>query len=313
MNKNHNLAVVFPGQGSQKVGMLAGYADSELLQTTFAEASEVLGYDAWEAVKEGPQEKLNLTEITQPLLLTSSIFLWRTWKEKNGSTPAYMAGHSLGEWTALVASGAVDFQDAIALVRLRGRYMQEAVSPGEGAMAAIIGLEDKIVENICREVSDEGVVAPVNYNSPGQLVIAGSAKAVSVAIAACKEASAKKAMQLAVSAPFHTSLMKPAADRLSGEINTTLFRAPKIPVVHNISAKTETDPENIKKIMVDQISNPVRWVSCIRFMLANGIEQMVECGPGKVLCGLNRRIDKGISSFATELPGVLASTLESTR
>ncbi len=306
-----NLAIIFPGQGSQKVGMLADFESSELFQSTFREASEALGYDVWETVKEGPQEKLNLTEVTQPILLTCSIALWRIWQDQNGSTPALLAGHSLGEWSALVASEVVSFQDAVKLVRLRGQYMQDAVPAGEGAMAAIIGLADEIVEKICTDLSSSGVVSPVNYNSPGQLVIAGSAGSVGKAIEACREAGAKKAMSLPVSAPFHTSLMKPAADRLEAEIMATTFNQPKIPIVHNVSAQTEGDGEKIKRVMVEQIYSPVKWVSCVQALVSKGITQSVECGPGKVLSGLNRRIDKSISSFAIDKPDALASAIES--
>ncbi len=312
MNLKENLAIVFPGQGSQKVGMLGGYADSDILKSTFNEASEVLGYDVWEAIKAGPQEKLNLTEITQPVLLAASIVLWRIWQDSNGSTPKYLAGHSLGEWTALAAAGVVGFQDAIRLVRLRGRFMQDAVPEGEGAMAAIIGLAEDVVQEICREISKSGVVSPVNYNSPGQLVIAGSADPVARAVAACQEAGARKAIPLAVSAPFHTSLMKPAAELLSQEIHATEFNPPQIPVVHNVHAQIEVAPAKIKSIIVEQIYKPVRWVSCMQFLVLNKVDQVVECGPGKVLCGLNRRIDKSIESYATESPELLASTLEAT-
>ncbi len=306
-----SFAIIFPGQGSQKVGMLADFESSELFQSTFREASEALGYDAWETVKEGPQEKLNLTEITQPILLTCSIALWRIWEDQNGSMPALLAGHSLGEWSALVASEVVSFQDAVKLVRSRGQYMQDAVPAGEGAMAAIIGLADEAVEKICSDLSESGVVSPVNYNSPGQLVIAGSAGSVEKAIDACREAGAKKAMSLPVSAPFHTSLMKPAADRLEAEIMATTFSQPKIPIVHNVNAQTESDSEKIKRIMVEQIYSPVKWVSCVQALVNKGIAQSVECGPGKVLSGLNRRIDKSISSFAIDKPDALASAVES--
>ena len=308
-----NLAIMFPGQGSQKVGMLADFASSELFQTTFREASEALGYDAWETIVEGPQEKLNLTEITQPILLSSSIALWRLWQDGNGATPALMAGHSLGEWSALVASGVVNFQDAVKLVRSRGKYMQDAVAPGEGAMAAIIGLDDAVVEKICADNSGEGVVSAVNYNSPGQLVIAGSAAAVEKAIEGCREAGAKKAMSLPVSAPFHTSLMKPAADRLQEEIMATQFNAPAIPIVHNVHAQTESDPEKIKMLMVEQIYSPVRWVACVQALASKGVDSAVECGPGKVLSGLARRIDKSIKSHATEQPDALAAAIEATQ
>lgn len=317
MSTNENLAIIFPGQGSQKVGMLGEFASSEILCSTFREASEVLGYDAWETVQQGPQEQLNLTEITQPILLASSIALWRIWQDKKGPMPALLAGHSLGEWSALVASGVVGFQDAVKLVRSRGQYMQEAVPAGVGAMAAIIGLDDAIVENICaticENISGSGVVSPVNYNSPGQLVIAGSADAVAQAVEACKAAGAKKAMPLPVSAPFHTSLMKPAADRLAKEIMDTQFNRPGIPVVHNVHAQTENDPAAIKNIMVEQIFNPVRWVACVQTLVTKNINNTVECGPGKVLGGLNRRIDKSLNSYFTEAPDSLAAALEATQ
>lgn len=297
-----NLAFVFPGQGSQKVGMLVDFAGKNaVFNEVFTEASELLGYDLWSLIQQGPQEKLNMTEVTQPALLVSSIALWRLWQEKNGPAPAYVAGHSLGEWSALVCAGVVDFADAVNLVRLRGKYMQEAVPVGVGAMAAIIGLEDEEVEEACREASANGeVVAAVNYNSPGQLVIAGEKNAVEKAIVFCNEAKAKRAMPLPVSAPFHTSLMKPAAEKLANEIEKVQFRAPKIAVVHNVDAATENDPDKIKKIMIQQIYSAVRWVDCVKTLASSGVTSTVECGPGKVLSGLIRRIDNGIKLFATE-------------
>lgn len=308
--KKENFAILFPGQGSQKVGMLADFAETQILKTTYAEASEVLGYDVWGLIQEGPQEKLNLTEITQPILLASSLVLWRHWLDKNGSEPAFLAGHSLGEWTALVCSGALAFNDALRLVRLRGKFMQEAVAVGEGAMAAIIGLDDGVVEDICRSNTDAGgVVSAVNYNSPGQLVIAGNAAAVEKAMVACKEKGALKAMPLPVSAPFHTSLMKPAADRLAVEIFNTSFKSPAIPVVHNINALPESNAEKIRQIMVEQIFNAVRWVDCINYIAGKGVDVMLECGPGKVLCGLNRRINKSITSHAVETRADLDAAL----
>ncbi len=297
-----NLAFVFPGQGSQKVGMLVDFAGKNaVFNEVFTEASELLGYDLWSLIQQGPQEKLNMTEVTQPALLVSSIALWRLWQEKNGPAPAYVAGHSLGEWSALVCAGVVDFADAVNLVRLRGKYMQEAVPVGVGAMAAIIGLEDEDVEEACRKASANGeVVAAVNYNSPGQLVIAGEKNAVEKAIVFCNEAKAKRAMPLPVSAPFHTSLMKPAAEKLANEIEKVQFRAPKIAVVHNVDAATENDPDKIKKIMIQQIYSAVRWVDCVKTLASSGVTSTVECGPGKVLSGLIRRIDNGIKLFATE-------------
>jgi [acyl-carrier-protein] S-malonyltransferase len=307
-----NLAFVFPGQGSQKVGMLAEMAaEYPVIEQTFAEASEVLGYNLWELVQTGPQEELNLTERTQPMLLTASVAIWRAWNEKGGAKPALMAGHSLGEWTALVCAGVVAFKDAVKLVQQRGKFMQEAVPAGEGAMAAVIGLDDDAIKAACEQAAGDEVVAPVNFNSPGQVVIAGSAGAVERAIPLCKEAGAKRAMPLPVSAPFHTSLMKPAADRLAEQIQATEFKAPETPVVHNVNAQTEADPENIKALMIEQIYAPVLWSDCVRTMSQAGITQMVECGPGKVLSGLAKRIERSLSALPSETPEDLAKALES--
>ena len=304
------LAFVFPGQGSQKVGMLAELAAAyPVVQSTFSEASEVLGYDLWELVQTGPQEELNLTERTQPMLLTASVAIWRVWQEKGGEQPSLMAGHSLGEWSALVCSGVVKFADAVKLVQLRGKYMQQAVPAGVGAMAAIIGLDDAAINAACEAASEGEVVSAVNFNSPGQVVIAGHAGAVDRAIAACKEAGAKRAMPLPVSAPFHTSLMKPAADQLADQIKATEFTAPQVPVVHNVNAKTESDPEVIKALMIEQIFTPVLWVDCTKALVEAGVEQIVECGPGKVLSGLCRRIDKGLAAFSTDAPADLEKAL----
>ncbi|BFM16325.1 ACP S-malonyltransferase [Maricurvus nonylphenolicus] len=306
-----NLAFVFPGQGSQKVGMLAEMAaEYPVVEQTFAEASEVLGYNLWELVQTGPQEELNLTERTQPMLLTASVAIWRAWNEKGGAQPALMAGHSLGEWTALVCAGVVAFKDAVKLVQQRGKFMQEAVPAGEGAMAAVIGLDDDAIKAACEQAAGDEVVAPVNFNSPGQVVIAGSAGAVERAIPLCKEAGAKRAMPLPVSAPFHTSLMKPAADRLAEQIQATEFKAPETPVVHNVNAQTEADPEKIKALMIEQIYAPVLWSDCVRTMSQAGITQMVECGPGKVLSGLAKRIERSLSALPAEAPEDLAKALE---
>lgn len=302
-----NLAFVFPGQGSQKVGMLAELAAQyPLIKETFAEASEVLGYDLWQLAQEGPQEALNQTEQTQPLLLASSVATWRVWQSEGGAQPAFMTGHSLGEWSALVCAGVVAFKDAIRLVQLRGRYMQEAVPAGEGAMAAIIGLDDEAINRACTEAEQGEVVAAVNFNSPGQVVIAGAAAAVERASALCKAAGAKRAMPLPVSAPFHTALMKPAADRLQASIASTPFQAPTIPVIHNVTSATETDPEAIKRLMYEQIYTPVPWVACTQALVDAGVDTLVECGPGKVLAGLCKRIDKGINCYAAETPDDLA-------
>lgn len=306
-----NLAFVFPGQGSQKIGMLADLAAIYPIVTqTFAEASGVLGYDLWDLVQNGAQEDINLTERTQPLLLTASVAVWRVWQEKNGATPALVSGHSLGEWSALVCAGVVEFKDAVKLVQQRGKFMQEAVPAGQGAMAAIIGLDDALIIEACKKAEQGEVVSAVNFNSPGQVVIAGTAAAVERAGALCKEAGAKRALPLPVSAPFHTSLMKPAADRLAEQINATEFKAPQIPVVHNVSAQTETDPANIKALMIEQIYSAVRWVECVNTMAQKGITTTVECGPGKVLSGLNKRINAELTTLSIEKPeevdGVLA-------
>lgn len=311
MNKQAHLAFLFPGQGSQTVGMLAEFADNEIVKSTFAAASQVLGYDLWQVAQEGPQDKLNQTEITQPLLLTSSVALWRVWQDSSEIAPAYMAGHSLGEWSALVCAGVVGFEDAVKLVQLRGRYMQEAVPQGEGAMAAIIGLDDDVVEKICADIQTENaVVAPVNYNSPGQLVIAGSAAAIDKAIEACKEAGAKRALPLAVSAPFHTVMMRPAADKLAEHIATTAFNAPEIKVVHNVTAAPEVDPLKIKELMIQQIYSAVRWVECVQYLAKEGVDHGVECGAGKVLSGLSKRIDRSINSYNTDTLDALNKSLE---
>lgn len=303
MTTNQQLAVVFPGQGSQKVGMLAEMASLyPLVESTFQEASEVLGYDLWQLVQNGPQEELNLTERTQPMLLTASVALWRIWQEKGGARPVRMAGHSLGEWSALVCAGVVAFADAVKLVQLRGRYMQEAVPQGVGAMAAVIGLDDDKIEQACSEAAAGEVVAAVNFNSPGQVVIAGHATAVERASALCKEAGAKRAMPLPVSAPFHTSLMQPAADNLAEQIRSTEFAAPEVPVVHNVNAQTESDPARIRELMIEQIYTPVYWVGCMQTLAAAGVSDVVECGPGKVLSGLCKRIDRSLTAYATEAP-----------
>jgi [acyl-carrier-protein] S-malonyltransferase len=296
-----NLAFLFPGQGSQKIGMLSGLAEAyPMVEETFAEASEVLGYDVWDMVQNGQAEDINLTERTQPILLTASVAIWRIWTANQGPLPAMMAGHSLGEWSALVCTGTVDFADAVKLVRMRGAFMQDAVPVGAGAMAAIIGVADDVIRDVCARAAGDEVVSAVNYNSPGQVVIAGHAPAVDRAIGLLKEAGAKRAMPLPVSAPFHTSLMKPAADRLAEHIQATTFRAPATPVVHNVSGKTETDPQLIKNVMIEQIYHPVLWVDCMQALVTQGIETVVECGPGKVLAGLAKRVEKSLNAYATE-------------
>ncbi len=305
-----HLAFVFPGQGSQKIGMLAELAaEFAVVQQTFAEASEVLGYDLWALVQAGAQEDINLTERTQPLLLTASVAVYRVWQEKNGAQPSLMAGHSLGEWSALVCAGVVGFKDAVKLVQQRGKFMQEAVPAGQGAMAAIIGLDDALILEACKKAEQGEVVAAVNFNSPGQVVIAGASAAVERASALCKEAGAKRALPLPVSAPFHTELMRPAAERLAEQITATHFAVPQIPVVHNVTADIEMNPEKIKALMIEQIFSPVRWVDCVNTLSEKGISLTLECGPGKVLSGLNKRINGELTTVSVEKPDELNAAL----
>ncbi|MEP5765520.1 MAG: ACP S-malonyltransferase [Halieaceae bacterium] len=309
MNKN-DLAFVFPGQGSQKIGMLAAAAQNPVITDTFSEASAALGYDMWDLVQNGSQEQLNLTETTQPVLLTSSVALWRAWLAHDGPMPSLMAGHSLGEFSALVCAGAISFVDAVGLVQQRGAAMQSAVPVGEGAMAAIIGLDDDAINDACADAAAAGeVVAAVNYNSPGQVVIAGKAAAVDAAIELCKAAGAKRAMPLPVSAPFHTELMRPAGEKLQEVLAGIDVSAPDIPVIHNVHAQTESDPEQIRALLVRQIYSPVQWTACVQAAAKAGISSLVECGPGKVLSGLNRRIDRALQSYSIEEPADLTASL----
>ena len=310
MTQSH-LAFVFPGQGSQKIGMLADLSSQySLVAETFSEASSALGYDLWDLVQNGSQDDINLTERTQPLLLTASIAIWRVWQHKGGAQPVLMAGHSLGEWSALVCAGVVAFGDAVKLVQQRGKFMQEAVPAGQGAMAAIIGLDDASIIDACKQAEQGEVVAAVNFNSPGQVVIAGAAGAVERASALCKEAGAKRALPLPVSAPFHTSLMRPAAEKLAAQIYNTSFSTPDIPVVHNVTAEPESNPEKIKALMIEQIFSAVRWVDCVNTLSARGIATTIECGPGKVLSGLNKRINKDLNTLSIETSEELLGALE---
>jgi [acyl-carrier-protein] S-malonyltransferase len=309
-----NTAFVFPGQGSQKVGMLAAaHEQFSAVRSTFEEASQVLGYDIWSVIQDGPQDALNLTETTQPVLLTSSVGLWRAWQEEAGASPCIMAGHSLGEFSALVCAGALEFADAIALVRRRGQFMQTAVPVGQGAMAAILGLDDDVITTICEDIAskDNSIVSAVNFNSPGQVVIAGHTAAVEAASVALKEAGAIKAIPLPVSAPFHTSLMMPAGDQLAQAIADIKISSPGVPVVHNVHAATEPDPEKIRKLLVEQIYSPVQWTGCMQTIINAGARHIIECGPGKVLSGLARRIDKSLDCYSLEKPDSLtAATAE---
>jgi [acyl-carrier-protein] S-malonyltransferase len=299
----NNLAFIFPGQGSQKVGMLLeAAAEFPIIEETFQQASSVLGYDLWALVQSGPQADLNLTERTQPMLLTASVALWRAWAQQSRVMPALMTGHSLGEWSALVCAGVVDFKDAVRLVQLRGKYMQEAVPAGVGSMAAIIGLDDAAIIECCKIAAENEVVTAVNFNSPGQVVIAGNVAAVERACILCKSKGAKRAQPLMVSAPFHSSLLKPAADKLADDIKAIHFNSPVIPVIHNVNASTENDSSRIKELMIDQIYHPVLWVDCISALIKAGVDTCVECGPGKVLSGLTKRIDRELTSLVIESP-----------
>jgi [acyl-carrier-protein] S-malonyltransferase len=300
-----STAFVFPGQGSQRVGMLSdAYENFAAVRDTFAEASQSLGYDVWSLIQTGPQEALNLTATTQPILLTCSVALWRAWRHESEILPTIMAGHSLGEFSALVCAGALEFSDAVNLVRQRGEFMQTAVPVDRGAMAAILGLDDTEITRICDAVSKSPnwLVSAVNFNSPGQVVIAGHKGAVSEAIETLTSAGAKKAMPLPVSAPFHTALMKPAGEQLARAIADIPITSPKVPVVHNVHARTEADPEKIRGLLIEQIYSPVRWTDCMQTIITTGVTHIVECGPGKVLSGLNRRIDKSLQSFSLESP-----------
>lgn len=302
-----DLAFVFPGQGSQKVGMLANVAEKfpEFLDT-FAEASDVVGYDMWKLIQEGEQSELNMTEVTQPVLLASSVALWRLWHSLGGQKPVAFAGHSLGEFSALVCAESLAFADAVNLVKLRGQFMQTAVPVGVGAMAAIIGLEDETIDSICKDIAADKCVQAVNYNSPGQVVIAGHAEAVEAAIVKLKEAGAKKAMPLPVSAPFHTDLMQPAGEKLKEAMASITFKAPQIPVIHNVHAREETNVDALKELMYQQIFSSVKWTDCVRTISDKGVKEMVECGPGKVLSGLAKRIDKSLACQSIESHELLA-------
>ena len=292
-----SLAFVFPGQGSQSVGMLAELGEQPLVKETFAQASEVVGFDLWELVQKGPEAELNDTANTQPAMLAAGVAIWRLWQQRGGENPVVMAGHSLGEYTALVCAGAVDFEEAVALVRERGRFMQEAVPPGDGAMAAILGLGDEQVIAICERAAEGEVVAAVNFNSPGQVVVAGAAGAVSRAVDLAKEEGAKRAIVLPVSVPSHCALMRDAARRLEERLKEVTIRSPEVPVVNNVDVMAERDPEAIRDALVRQLYSPVRWVETIRCLAERGVDSLVECGPGKVLAGLNRRIDRGMKVF----------------
>ena len=296
------FAFVFPGQGSQSVGMMGAYGDSAVVRATFDEASATLGQDLWQLVAEGPAELLAQTVNTQPLMLTAAIAAYRLWLEKGGKQPGVVAGHSLGEYSALVAAGVIDFKDAVPLVRLRATAMQEAVPVGTGAMAAILNLDDEKIREACIEaVAETGegqVVEPVNFNGPGQTVIAGSKAAVERACEGCKARGAKRAVILPVSAPFHSSLIRPAADKLGARLAELCFNAPAIPVINNVDVALESDPARIKDALIRQAFSPVRWVETVQKIATMGVTHVAECGPGKVLAGLTKRCSEGLNGIA---------------
>lgn len=293
-----SFAFVFPGQGSQSVGMMGAYGESAVVRATFDEASAALGDDLWAMVAEGPAELLTQTVNTQPVMLTAGIAVWRLWLEMGGKKPVVMAGHSLGEYSALVASGVLDFKDAVPLVRLRAAAMQEAVPMGTGAMAAILGLDDAGIVAACSEAAQGEIVEPVNFNANGQTVIAGHKAAVERAMEACKARGAKMVKALPVSAPFHSSLIRPAADKLAARLADLNLNAPQIPVVNNVDVAIENDPAHIRDALVRQAYNPVRWVETIQAMAALGVTTVAECGPGKVLAGLTKRCAEGVAGVA---------------
>ena len=310
-----SFAFVFPGQGSQSVGMLAGLASAHAtVRAVFDEASAVLDYDLWDLTQNGPAERLNTTECTQPAMLAAGFATFRVWKEQGGADPVAVAGHSLGEFTALVCAGALSFPAAVDLVRFRGQAMQEAVPPGEGAMAAVLGLDDADVEASCREAADVGVVEAVNFNSAGQVVIAGQTPAVERAIEIAKSKGARRAVKLPVSVPSHSSLMVSASKRLGERLASVEIAAPRIKYISAVDAAPHSDPDDIRALLVRQLASPVRWTATVRALAGTGIKHLIECGPGKVLQGLNRRIDgvEGVQFAALEDPASLQAALAAT-
>lgn len=308
--ENSQLAFVFPGQGSQSVGMMAGLAERHAeVRDTFVEAADVLGYDLWTLVSQGPSAELNRTECTQPALLAASTALWRLWNAAGGALPVMMAGHSLGEYSALVCAGSLQFDDGLRLVEARGRYMQQAVPAGSGAMAAILGLDDDAVEQVCAQAGRPSEVSAANYNSPGQVVIAGGREQVERAVVLAKEAGAKRAVTLEVSVPSHCALMSPAAERLKADLDRVELRPPAVPVYQNVGAAVADGVDGIKEALVSQLYSPVRWAGCIAAMAAGGATLMIEGGPGKVLSGLGRRIDKRITTLPSDNPDAFEKAL----
>jgi len=305
-----SFAAVFPGQGSQSIGMLGELAASNPeVQQAFTEASQTLGYDLWALTQQGPEERLNSTQQTQPALLAAGVAAWRVWKSAGGADPSAMAGHSLGEYTALVCAGAMDFKSAIKLVEFRGLAMQEAVPAGQGAMAAIIGLDDAAVRAACAEAAQGEVVEAVNYNAPGQVVIAGSTAAVQRAGELCKAKGAKRALPLPVSAPSHCALMQPAAERLAQKLAAMDIKPPRIPVLHNVDVSAHASPDEIRAALKAQLHSPVRWVETVQKLARDGLNKQVEFGPGKVLVGLAKRIDKSVECYPVYDPSTLQAAM----
>ena len=303
-----SLAFVFPGQGSQSLGMLAELgAEHSLVLDTFKEASDALGYDLWAVTQNGPAEELNRTDITQPAILTASIALWRLWLAEGGKRPDFVAGHSLGEYSALVAADCLSLAEAVKLVERRGQLMQEAVPAGQGAMAAILGLDDAVVLQACGDAAQGEVVSAVNFNSPGQVVIAGVKAAVERAMALCKEAGAKRALPLPVSVPSHCELMRPAAERFAESIEAIDWKMPSIALVQNVSAAVAADLPTLKRDLLEQLYKPVRWVESVQALAANGPVDLVECGPGKVLVGISKRCAEGVTTHNLNTPDAFAA------
>ena len=308
-----SFAIVFPGQGSQSVGMLAELAGAwPVVGETFAEASATLGYDLWQRVQEGPDTELNRTTVTQPAMLAAGVAVWRVWQARGGAAPAVMAGHSLGEYSALVCADAIDFADAIRLVAERGRLMQEAVPEGVGAMAAILGLDDDTVRDVCEQAAQGEICSAVNFNSPGQVVIAGHDAAVERAMAMARERGARRALKLPVSVPSHCELMQPAAERLAEQLAGIEITPPAIPVLHNVDVSRHDQPDAIRRALALQLYRPVRWVETIGAMKGQGADAVIEAGPGKVLTGLNKRIDKTMRSLPVYDDGTLDAALKET-